>query len=167
MMRWAVLVLSFALVAPSVAAAETLEHVVALDDGGQVYVDKDSLRRLPPVPGDRAFPVVQIWAFYDLSGNRREKARSARALINFNCARRTSNVVAYKKTLPSGAKLYDWQSADIDFKYEAVVPESQMDELLRHACGFPRARPLVPVEPVQPTQPQNGWLVPVPSGSGG
>jgi hypothetical protein len=64
-------------------------------------------------------------------------------------------------------KLYDWQSADIDFKYEAVVPESQMDELLRHACGFPRARPLVPVEPVQPTQPQNGWLVPVPSGSGG
>ena len=164
MKRLGAFVISVALASPAAVAAETLEHVLALDDGGQVYVDKDSLRRLPPVPGDRAFPVMQVWAFYDLSGNRREKARSARALINFNCARRTSNVVAYKKTLPSGAKQYDWQASDVDFKYEAVVAESQMDELLRRACGFPRARPLIPVEPVQP---QNGWLVPVPQGSGG
>jgi hypothetical protein len=164
MIRLGVFLMSVALTAPSAAAAETLEHILALDDGGQVYVDKDSLRRLPPVPGDRAFPVMQIWAFYDLSGNRREKARSARALINFNCSRRTSNVVAYKKTLPTGAKLYDWQSADVDFKYEAVEEASQMDELLRRACGFPRARPLIPVEPVQP---QNGWVVPVPNGAGG
>jgi hypothetical protein len=164
MTRLGVLILSVALAAPAAAAAETLEHILALDDGGQVYIDKDSIRRLPPVPGDRAFPVMQLWAFYDLSGNRREKARSARALINFDCTRRTSNVVAYKKTLPSGAKLYDWQAADVDFKYEKVEDTSQMDELLRRACGFPRARPVVPVEPLQP---QNGWLVPVPDGTGG
>jgi hypothetical protein len=150
MKRWALLILALICVAPAVTA-ETLEHIVTLNDGGEVYIDSESLLRLPPIKGDRPFPVVQLAVIYDLSGNRREKARSARSLINFNCQKRIGNVIAYKKLLPSGDRVYDWRGADVDFKYEAIVPASQMDELLARACGFPK-----------PQAAELQWVAPVP-----
>jgi hypothetical protein len=139
--------------APGTATAERLELVAALEDGSDLYIDTDSLRRLPPVRGERPFPVTQVWAFYDLSKNRREKAREARALVSFNCATRTHNVLAFKKTLPSGQRQHDWRAIDYDFKYEKIDPDGQMDILLHRVCNIPYPHPAV-----QDPYPPNGLI---------
>lgn len=136
-----------------IASAERLELVAALEDGSDLYIDTDSLRRLPPLRGERPFPVTQVWAFYDLSKNRREKAREARALVSFNCAARTHNVLAFKKTLPTGQRQHDWRAIDYDFKYEKIEPEGQMDILLHRVCNIPYPRPVV-----QEPYSQNGLI---------
>jgi hypothetical protein len=151
--RYALALALFLSGSTGMAAAERLELVAALEDGSDLYIDTDTLRKLAPVRGERPFPVTQVWAFYDLSKNRREKAREARALVSFNCAARTHNVLAFKKTLPTGQRQHDWRAIDYDFKYEKIEPEGQMDILLHRVCNLPYPRPATP-EPYS----QNGLI---------
>jgi hypothetical protein len=117
------------------ALAERLEHIGSADNGAELYVDRDSMRSTPPDPQLRPFPATQIWAIYDLQGVRRDPGRSERALYSFDCVRRTSNILEYKKFKANGARIYDWKAADLDFKYDAVKPGSLTEYAMIFVCN--------------------------------
>ncbi len=140
--------------APQVSAAETLLHIGSSEEGAELYVDRDSMRSMRPLPGTRPFDAVQIWAIFDLQGVRRDPGRQERALYSFDCRRRTSNILAYRKLRANGTPLHDWRAADLDFKYTPVEPGSLVEQAMMYACSGGRM-PVVPspgsgLTPVEP-----------------
>ncbi len=153
--RWALAaVTGLGLAVPDVSAAENLLHIGSSEEGAELYVDRDSLKPSRAVPGTRPFDAVQLWAIYDLQGVRRDPGRQERALYSFDCRRRTSNILAYRKFRANGTPLHDWRAADLDFKYTPVAPGSLVEQAMVYACSGGRMpdvpRPgsgLIPVDP--------------------
>ena len=134
-MRWVPLILALATPASGWAQGEALVHIGTNSAGAQLSVDRNSLKTLRAVPGQRAFEVVQLWAVYDLQGVRRDPARNERALYSFNCRARTINTLAYARYRANGTRLHDWKAADFDFKYEPVKAGSLAEQAMEFACN--------------------------------
>ncbi len=126
------------------AHAENIQSLGFNARGAQIFVDRDTLKVSPPVRGMRNFEAVQIMASYDLSGVRRDPARTEKALYSFNCKARTINLLSYQRYRANGTKLHDWKAADLDFKYEAVTPGSLTEAAMFYACSGGKL-PSVPV----------------------
>ncbi len=127
------------------ARAERLEQIGVSSAGAVLYLDRDSMRTDRPIPRQRPFEAIQIWAVYDLQGVRRDPARNERALYSFDCAHRTSNTLAYQRFRPNGARLHDWRAADFDFKYEPVKSGTLTEQAMIYVCNGGR----LPAPPVQ------------------
>lgn len=138
------LVLLAGLAAP--LGAEMLEPIAPASNGVEVAIDRDSLRPLPPLPGRRRFAVIQVWVIYDYTKVRRDVFRDGRALLSFNCAARTSAMLAQKKYKRDGSRFYDWVGIDIDFKYKPVDAGTQTESVMQRVCGF-APTPLLPTLP--------------------
>jgi hypothetical protein len=131
--------------------AETLVEVGTSTSGAILYVDRDSMRTDRAIKGQRPFDAIQIAATYDLRGVRRDPGRTERALYSFDCARRTSNTLAYQKLRADGSKLYDWKAADFDFKYEPVKPGSLTEQAMAYVCsGGKLPQPVTDMGGLQP-----------------
>jgi hypothetical protein len=126
------------------AHAENIQSLGFNARGAQIFVDRDTLKVSPPVRGMRNFEAVQIMASYDLSGVRRDPARTEKALYSFNCKARTINLLSYQRYRANGTTLHDWKAADLDFKYEAVTPGSLTEAAMFYACSGGKL-PSVPV----------------------
>ncbi len=128
--------------------AEMLEPIAPATNGTQAAIDRDTLRPLPPLAGRRRFAVTQVWVVYDYTKVRRDAFRDGRALLSFNCAARTSAMLAQKKYKRDGSRFYDWVGIDIDFKYKPVDAGTQTDAVMQRVCGFapPPATPIVAPE---------------------
>ncbi len=120
---------------PATASAERLEQIGVSSSGALLYLDRDTMRTNRPVPGQRPFEAIQIWAIYDLQGVRRDPARSERALYSFDCLHRTSNTLAYQKYKANGTRLHDWRAADLDFKYEPVKEGTLTEQAMIYVCN--------------------------------
>jgi hypothetical protein len=130
-----VLPIILAALSPLPAAAEDLTFIGVSSSGAQLFVDRATMKTNRPIPGQRPFESVQIWATFDLSGVRRDPARTEKALYSFNCRARTINTLAYRRTRANGTALHDWKAADYDFKYEAVKPGSLPEMAMFFACS--------------------------------
>ncbi len=119
----------------SPVCAERLEEIASNSAGAVLFVDRDSMRTLQPIPGQRPFSAIQIWTVYDLQAVRSNPARSERALYAFDCLHKTSNTLAYQKFRANGARLHDWRAADLDFKYETVKPGSLAEQAMIYVCN--------------------------------
>ncbi len=120
---------------PTPAMAEDLIFIGVSSGGAQLFVDRATLRTSRAIAGQRPFDAVQIWATFDLSGVRRDPARTEKAHYSFNCRTRTINTLAYRRTRANGTTLHDWKAADFDFKYEAVKPGSLPEMAMFFACS--------------------------------
>lgn len=146
------------------AQAETLKFLTSDVAGTDLFVDTDSIKRSGPIPNKRPFPAVQVWTVYDYSKVKREPARSARALLSFNCQGRTMAILAYVKKRPDGRPIQDWRAIDYDFKYQAAESDALSAFVMADVCGFPPPAPLVPPPPPPPpvaTTPPTSLLPPV------
>jgi hypothetical protein len=122
--------------------AENLVNIADSDNGDELFVDRDSMRTMPPLPEFRRFSAVQIWAVNQVKGGRRTPARTERFLFSFNCLARTSHILIYRNNR-TGTKLQDWRAADLDYKYEAPRPGSLAEFSMMFACSGGRL-PVVP-----------------------
>ncbi len=129
------LLISLALVSPAPAAAEDLTFIGVSSSGAQLFVDRATMKTSRAIAGQRPFEAVQIWATFDLSGVKRDPARTEKALYSFHCRARTINTLAYRRTRANGTMLHDWKAADFDFKYEAVKPGSLPEMAMFFACS--------------------------------
>ncbi|MEY2925879.1 MAG: hypothetical protein RL367_356 [Pseudomonadota bacterium] len=127
------------------AQAETLKYLTSDVAGADLYIDTETIRRMPPIPVKRPFAAVQVWTIYDYSKVRREQARQARALLSFNCQRRTMAILAYVKRRPDGRPIQDWRAIDYDFKYQPAEADTMTAFVMAELCGF--APPLAMVPP--------------------
>ncbi len=136
---------AFSLLASAIgfASAQTMQSLGSNARGAQIFVDRDSLKTSPAIRGLRNFDAVQIMASYDLSGVRRDPARTERALYSFNCKARTINLLSYQRYRANGTRLHDWKAADLDFKYEPVTPGSLTEAAMFYACSGGKL-PVVP-----------------------
>jgi hypothetical protein len=124
------------------AQSASMVNIAAAENGDELFVDRSSLKTVQPLAEFRRFPATQIWATNIVAGTRRVPARSERFHFSFNCALRTSLILAYRNNR-TGTKLQDWQSADLDYKYEAPRPGSLADFAMLYACSGGRL-PIVP-----------------------
>ncbi len=132
-----------------VASAESLVFLAISESGETLYVDRDSLRTLPPQQF-RRFPAMRLWAVNRVPGGRRVPARTERFEFSFNCTARTSMVVSYLNNRP-GIRLQDWRAADISHRYEAPKPGSLQDMAMSFACSGGQLPVAPPSQPVGPT----------------
>jgi hypothetical protein len=124
------------------AQSQSMVNIAAAENGDELFVDRSSLKNMPPLSEFRRFPATQIWATNIVAATRRVPARSERFLFSFNCALRTSLILSYRNNR-TGTKLQDWQAADLDYKYEAPRPGSLADFSMLYACSGGRL-PVVP-----------------------
>ena len=132
---------------PSPAHSESLKYLASDNQGTDLFVDTESIRRSGPIANKRPFPAVQAWTVYDYTRVKREPARSARALLSFNCQQRTMAILAYVKKRPDGRPIQDWRSIDYDFKYQSAESDALSAYVMAELCGFAPPAPLVPPPP--------------------
>jgi hypothetical protein len=111
-------------------------------------MDRDSLRTSPHNGEYRRFPAVQVWGIYQIPGGRRSAARQERSLFSFNCRAQTMAILAYRNFLYGTRKLVDWQAADLDFKYQPVIPDTLTAQAMFFACSGGQ----VPIQPQEKTE---------------
>lgn len=129
--------------APS-GAAEASLRLGANANGRDVFVDPQSLKKLPAVSRVRPFPVVQI--FVVMQGPA-AKDSTERVVYNFSCATRTAATIHYYRTL-KGQRTHDWRGADIKMKYYAIERGGLVEMALTYACSGGKLPP-----PANPTAP--------------
>lgn len=127
---------------PATLHAQSLVYVAVADNGDELYVDRTSLRTIPPVAEYRPFVATQIWAVNQVKAARRSPARTERFLFSFDCARRTSQILVYQNNR-TGIRLQDWRAADLGYKYEAPRAGSLAEFSMLFACSGGRL-PVVP-----------------------
>ena len=127
--------ISLTLLAPVPAIAEDLTFIGVSSSGAQLFVDRTTMKTSRAIAGQRPFEAVQIWVTFDLSGVKRDPARTEKALYSYNCRTRMINTLAYRRTRANGTTLHDWKAADYDFKYEAVKPGSLPEMAMFYACS--------------------------------
>jgi hypothetical protein len=125
------------------AQAERMKYLTSDAQGADLYIDIDSVRRMPPIPNKRPFPAVQVLTVYDYSKVRREPAREARALLTFNCQQRTMAILSYVKRRPDGRPIQDWRSIDYDFKYQPAEADTMTAYVMADVCGWAPPAPMV------------------------
>lgn len=140
----------FLLLASMPAQAENLKYLTSDDTGADLYIDTQTIRRMPPIPNKRPFAAIQVWTIYDYSKVKREAARQARALLTFNCQQRTMAILAYVKRRPDGRPIQDWRSIDYDFKYQPAEADTMTAFVMAELCGFPPPVAMVPPPPPPP-----------------
>lgn len=124
------------------AFAQNLVNIAEADNGDQLFVDRLSLRTVPPHRDFRPFIATQIWATNQVKASRRSPQRTEQFLFSFNCAARTSVILVYRNNR-TGTRLQDWHSADLDFKYQVPRPGSLAEFSMMFACSGGRL-PVVP-----------------------
>jgi hypothetical protein len=150
----------FALIMAAPAHGETLKYLASDLQGTDLLIDTSSIRRSPPIPNKRPFAAVQVWTVYDYTKVKREPARTARALLSFNCQQRTMAILAYVKKRPDGRPIQDWKSIDYDFKYQTAESDALAGFVMADVCGFPPPPPLVPPPPPAPITPPTATTPP-------
>lgn len=128
------------------AAAEASLWLGANANGRDVFVDPQSLKKLPPAPDTRPFPVVQM--FVVMQGPT-AKDSTERVVYNFSCTTRTAATIHYYRTL-KGQRTHDWRGADIKMKYYAIERGGLVEMALTYACSGGKLPP--PVRPSAPSR---------------
>lgn len=124
------------------AHAQSLIGIAVAENGDELFVDRASLRTLPPIGEMRGFVATQLWVTNIVQATRRVPARTERYHFSFNCMQRTSMILVYRNNR-AGTKLQDWQAADLDYKYEAPRTGSLADFAMQYACSGGRL-PIAP-----------------------
>lgn len=127
---------------PAPAFSQTLVNIAVSNNGDELFVDRASLRTVPPLREFRPFSATQIWSTNRVQATRRTPARTEQFLFSFNCAARTSLILVYRNNR-AGTRLQDWQSADLDFKYQPPRPGSLAEYSMMFACSGGKM-PVVP-----------------------
>lgn len=115
-----------ALALAGTAEASTWEYVGSAANGSVYYIDKDSVTR----DSNKA----RAWFKIDYRAVKTEQAREEKQLDIFNCAEKTSNLLAYTSYRANGTVLKSENWSDNSYEYRPIVPDSIGEFMWTAAC---------------------------------
>jgi hypothetical protein len=143
----------------TIPQTQPLVYLTSSEAGEDLYVDRTSLKTIPP-DAYRNFPAVRLWAVNEVKGGRRTPGRTERYLFSFNCAAHTVNILSYQNNR-SGTKLQDWRAADLAQKYEAPKPGTMAETAMAFACSGGK----MPIAPATVANPDGSDTIEIDGGS--